>query len=203
MFGYSLSMKPYTDEAVFQEKYMELSSGQSKEYFALRDAMLTPKYRIQDTGITLSLFVLMIGVTLKLGGRRVKSPSSKTGFVVLAVCLPFVSVFAYVFDLTQGMLRQEFPHWADSLAIPFAGVPIQFVILLVWSLLHLFFIRRGPLSARHVTFAKAYNYWLVLVSILTFLLFAGCAFYGQYWYALPLQMWLYFYLSLAAVREKT
>jgi hypothetical protein len=202
LFGYSLSMKPYTNEDLFEKKYMELSSGQSKEYFELRDSMLTSKYRIQDTGITFFSIALLIGLVFKLGHYSFKSPRSKFGFVLLALSLPFLTVFGYVFDLMQGMYRQEFPHWADSLGIPLAGAPIQLVILLAWSLLHLLFLVGGEINARNIAPSTTHNYWLMFLSILTGVLLSVCAFYGQYWYALPGVVWLYFYLSLAAVCDK-
>lgn len=202
LFGYSLSMKPYTDEDLFEKKYMELSSGQSKEYFELRDSMLTSKYRIQDTGITYFSIALLVGLIFKLGHHSFKSPRSKFGFTLLALGLPFLTVIGYVFDLMQGMSRQEFPHWADSLGIPLASAPIQLAILLAWSLLHLLFLRGCEINARDISLSKTHNYWLMFLSILTALLLSICAFYGQYWYALPGVAWLYFYLSLAAVRGK-
>ena len=202
IFGYSLSMKPYTDEDLFEKKYMELSSGQSKEYFELRDSMLTLKYRTQDIGITFFSIALLVGLVFKLGHNSFKSPPSKSGFVFLAIGLPFLTVFGYVFDLVQGMLRQEFPHWADSLGIPLAGAPIQLVILLAWSLVHLFFLTGGKITACNLALSKSHSFWLICLSILTALLSAMCAFYGQYWYALPGILWLYFYLSLAAIRYK-
>ena len=40
--GYSLTLEPYTDEHLFHERYQALQSGQSVEYWKLRDEMLTP-----------------------------------------------------------------------------------------------------------------------------------------------------------------
>lgn len=202
LFGYSLSMKPYKDEDLFKKKYMELSSGQSKEYFELRDSLLTSKYWIQDLGITFFSIALLIGFLFKLGQHSFRSPKSKPGFIFLVICLPFITVFGYVFDLIQGMHRQEFPHWADSLGIPLAAAPILLIILLVWSFLHLLFLNGSEVKAQKIVFLKARNYWLVFLSALTTLLLVICAFYGQYWYAFPGVLWLYFYLSLALVQYK-
>jgi len=202
LFGYSLSMKPYKDEDLFEKKYTELSSGQSKEYFELRDSMLTLKYRIQDIGITLFSIALLVGLVFKRGHNSFKSPRSKSGFILLAIGLPFLTVFGYVFDLVQAMLRQEFPRWGDSLGISLAGAPILLVVLLAWSVLHLFFLTGSKINAYSLAPSKSHNFWLIGLSILTALLLTMCAFYGQYWYALPSILWLYFYLSLAAIRYK-
>jgi len=201
IFGYSLKMKPYPDEELFEQKYRELSSGrQSKEYFALRDSMLTSKYQIQDIGITIFSLAALLGLIFKLGKNSFKSPKSKLTFVLVAIGLPFFSVFGYVFDLVQGMYRQEFPYWADSLGIPLAGAPVQLFLLLVWSLFHLIFLKGAEVNSYKIALSKSHNYWLIFLSLLTTLLLAICAFYGQYWYALPCALWLYFYLSLAAVQ---
>lgn len=52
ILGYAYSLSPYTDEALFNERYMALSVGQSDEFWKLRDEMLTPKFRLQDYGGT-------------------------------------------------------------------------------------------------------------------------------------------------------
>lgn len=53
ILGYAYSIAPYKDEALFMERYMALSAGQSNEYWKLRDEMLTPKFQLQDYGGTL------------------------------------------------------------------------------------------------------------------------------------------------------
>ena len=53
IIGYAYSLAPYKDEALFTERYMALSDGQSTEYWKLRDEMLTPKFQVQDYGGTL------------------------------------------------------------------------------------------------------------------------------------------------------
>lgn len=195
-------MKPYTDINLFEKKYMELSPGQSEEYFELRNSMLTQKYRLQDMGITLFSMAMMVGLIFKLGHNSFKSPRSKLGFILLAIFLPLLSVLAHVFDLIQALDRQEFPHWADSIGIALMGLPIQLVILLVWSLGHLFLLKGVQITACTISLSLLHSFWLGGLSILTALLITLNAFYGQYWYALPSILWLYFYLSLAAIQYK-
>lgn len=202
VLAYSLSLDPYTDENVFRSKYMNMSSDQSEEYFKLRDEMLTPKFRLQDTAITLISFSALLLVFLKLGKGKIKSPKSKSFIILLAWLLPFLTALGYIFDLIQGMVREEFPHWADSLGIPLMGVPIQFIILFVWSMLHLGFIRGikpSSISLAHALSLK-FNPWLLFVSGITFLLVIATALYGQYWYAVPGVIWVYYYLSLGIHR---
>jgi hypothetical protein len=53
LIGYANSLAQYKDEALFTERYMALSDGQSNEYVKLREEMLTPKFQLQDYGGTL------------------------------------------------------------------------------------------------------------------------------------------------------
>ena len=202
LLGYAFSLAPYKDEALFMKRYMALSDGQSNEYWKLRDEMLTPKYQLQDYGGT--LVALSIGVLLvcRRGWRRLKSPKSRAKLFGLAVAAPLLTIGAYVFDLLQGFARGEFPHWADSMAIPLMGVPVLLIVLLVWSSAHLAFLPRtyhAELLSRALS--RQANWWLLLVSAVTTLLVALFAATGQYWYGIPGAVWLYFYISLAASRR--
>lgn len=201
LFAFSLPLHPYTDENAFRAKYNELSTGQSNEYYKLHDDFLTHKYLLQDIGITLisipSLFLLFY----KLGRGRLNSPKSKLLLILLAILLSILSVIGYVFDLFQGMDREEFPHWADSLGIPLMGVPVQFIFLLAISLLHLLIIKRSahysiPLS---MAFSLKSNLWLLVLPVISFLASILVISNGQYWYAIPGLFWTYFFVSICAI----
>lgn len=203
LWGYALTLSPYKNQQLFMERYMSMSAGQSEEYWKLRDEMLTPKFQLEDYGVTLAAIAVAMFLVTRKGKARLQSPTSRKALVVLAIALPFLTVGGYVFELLQAAYRGEFPHWADSLGIPLMGVPIQFIILLVWSLAHLGFLRGAyqpstPLV--HAVSRKA-NWWLLFISTVTGLLVLASATTGQYWYAIPGALWLYFYLSLGAVRR--
>lgn len=199
---YSLMLKPFTDVAGFNKKYMELKSGQSSEFFSLRESMLTQKYRIQDTGITIISVGLILIFLIKVGNGTIKSPNSKLKYILLSIALPFISVFGYIFDLIQGAQRQEFPHWADSLGIPLMSVRPMFGFLLIWSFTHLFFLKGKNEYENKISISKKFNIWLAIVILITAFLASTAAFYGQYWYAVPSAIWVYYYLSLGVVRNK-
>jgi hypothetical protein len=204
VLGYAYSLAPYKDEALFTERYMAMTDGQSNEYSKLRDEMLTPKFQLQDYGGT--LVALSIGVLLvsRKGWRNLQSPKSRATLLGLAFAAPFLTVGAYAFDLFQGFARIEFPHWADSMAIPLMGVPVLLVLLLAWSGAHLAFLR-GPYHSELLSHAlsRQANWWLLAVAAMTAALAALFAAVGQYWYAVPGFVWLYFYISLAASRRST
>jgi hypothetical protein len=199
LVGYAYSLAPYTDETVFLERYMALANGQSTEYWELRDEMLTPKYQLQDYGTTL-IAIAVGGLLVSLKGwRQLKSPTSRATLICIAFAAAFLTVGAYVFDLLQAYGRGEFPHWADSMGIPLMGVPVLLVALLVWAGAQLVFLRRNyrstPLA---LALSRRSNWWLLSISVITTILVALFVLAGQYWYAIPGVVWLYFYTSLAA-----
>jgi len=182
---------------------MSMSAGQSEEYWKLRDEMLTPKFQLEDYGVTLAAIAVAMFLVTRKGRVRLQSPNSRKALVALAIVLPFLTVGGYVFDFLQAFDRGEFPHWADSMGIPLMGAPIQFIILLVWSLAHLSFLRgayQPSIPLVHAVSLKS-NWWLLFISAVTAILVLVSAAVGQYWYAIPGALWLYFYLSLGAVRR--
>lgn len=202
LFSYALVLHPYKDEQVFMARYMALSDGQSAEYWKLREEMLTPKFQIQDYGITICVTGIAVALASRRGKVRLNALTPRAAVVALAVALPFISVGAYVFDLIQGAGRGEFPHWADSLSIPLMGAPILLVLLLAWSLAHLAFLTnvRGGTVPLSLAFEWRANWWLLLLSVVSAFVALAAAAMGQYWYAFPAVLWLYFYLSLGARR---
>jgi len=202
LIGASLVLAPYKDERRFIESYMAMSSGDSERYQDLRDEMLTPKYSLQDYGITLLALAIVFQFVTRTGNFALSSPKRTSTVVAVAISLPFVTTAGYVFDLFQGITRGEFPHWADSLAIPLMGAPFLFIAFLVWSTLHLLFLVRGyKKSNLRNAISKQANRYLLFVSGGTTLLVVSTVALGQYWYAMPGVLWLYYYLSLAAGRR--
>lgn len=197
IFLYSLMLSPYTDNELFHKKYYELSSDKSEAFYKLRNEMLTPKYRLQDTGITFFSFGLLAALILKVGKGKLRTPKSTSMYIALAIILPVITVGAYVFDLLQGVHREEFPHWSDSLGIPLMGTPILFLALLIWSLMHFIFLKGPELNSKVLVFSKSFNPWLIIQILVTSLFLIICFFYGAYWYAFSGALWLYFYVSLS------
>jgi hypothetical protein len=200
IIGYASSLAPYKNEALFTRRYMALSDGQSTEYWKLREDMLTPKFQLQDYGGTVIAIAIVTLIVSRKGWRHLKSPSRAMLFG-LAFAAPVLTAGAYVFDLLQGFARGEFPHWADSMAIPLMGIPVLFIILLIWSAAHLAFLRGACQPTPLVlTLSRQANWWLLFISTMTATLLTLSILAGQYWYAIPAMAWLYFYISLAALR---
>jgi hypothetical protein len=200
IIGYSLSIQPFTNNEEFHSQYMELEIGNSDAYFQLYEEMLSPKYRLQDTGITLIVLSVMYIVFITLGRGKVLSPGKKFTLTGIAIVLPFLSTAGFVFDLAQAMERQEYPYWADSVGIPLMGAPLQFGILMIWSILHLKLAKDAKSVPLFSAFTRNLNPWLIFVSIIAVVSLLYSVFYGQYWYAVPSAFWLYYYLSIGLSR---
>jgi hypothetical protein len=202
IIGYAFTLVPYKDEALFIERYMALSEGQSTEYWELRDEMLTSKYQLQDYGGTIIAISVVVFMVSRKGWRQLKSPTSRAKLFGVAFIAPFLTVGAYIFDLFQGFARGEFPYWADSMSIPLMGVPVLLVALIVWACAQLVFLpssyQSAPLS---LAVSRRSNWWLLSISVITVVFVAMCASVGQYWYAIPGVVWLYYYISITAARR--
>ncbi len=201
---YSFTLEPYIDIKAFHQKYMTLTVGQTKEFYVLRESMLTPKYYLHDFGILLILLSFILFIFLKLGKGYIVTPKNKFLTVLLALSLPILTTSGFVFDLFLGMERNEYPWWSDTLAIPLSGTPVIFIFLLLWSLLHLQFISNKEVTAKPIKFnqIKKINPWLLIVSILTFTLFILTILEALYWYTIPGLLWLYYYLSLGLINSQ-
>jgi hypothetical protein len=201
MLVYATTLPAYTDEKAFQHRHGEMKAGDSAAFYALRDEMITPKYKLQDYGVS----ALLLSGALALRRRiwRMTTPRPTLPFIAAALLAPTLATAAFVFDLFQGQARGEIPHWADSLGIPLMGLPVLFVVALTWSFAHLTFlagVRRSVVPLRSA-FSRSSNIWLLLVTAVTLALIVLLLAEGAFWYALPCVVWLYLYVALAAARR--
>lgn len=200
ILGLSMRMEPFALSGS-ADWFSSVPEGDSTAYYQARANALTPKYQLQDYGITL----LSIAGAIALLSRKdgIKAPASKAVFFALAFAAPVATASGFVFDLFLGAERREFPPWADSLGIPLAGVPIMLLVLTAWSWSHFLFLagakKKAPVRLSLATLRGGHK-WLLFVAGVTALLVLFTAWAGAYWYALPGALWLYYYLSIAAVR---
>ena len=197
----SLTLSPYKDEALFNSKYMEMSSGQSEAFYKLRDEMLTPKFQLEDYGISLLALAAVVFLLFRKDGLQIPAPSSRKWLITLAIVLPFITVAGYVYDLLNAYNRGEFPSWEDSMGIPLMSAPGLLIGLLFWVVGHFGFLHGDYPSAAKIEreSISATNSWLKFVSAIAVLLTTLFFALGQYWYAIPSLAWVYFYFSLATV----
>lgn len=203
LFAVAFSIPPYKDQRLFTQRYMAMGVGQSEEYWKLRDEMLTPRYQLQDYGVTLIAGGLTALFCLRNRRRPLSAPRKRTTLIAIGIAAALASVAGYVFDLLLAFERGEFPHWADSMGIPLMGVPFLLALLLAWTTVHMLFLRERfqPGAALVIALSRRANLWLLFISAVTVAVCAMAMGLGQYYYAIPAGLWLYFYLSLAAGRR--
>lgn len=198
----SFRMSPYKDEGAYRQAYSALRSGQSDEFWALRDWSVTNKYRLADYGVTLLCLAAGTALARRRGRWRVATPAYRGVLIALAPFAASLWAVAYLYDVLLGNWRDEYPHWADSMGIPMMYAAYSIIPYLAWALLHLLFNigpYQGGVSLSHaVTGKNPYRLWLLTVSFLAGALLIYCTALGQYWYAVPSAVWIYYYLSLAA-----
>jgi len=202
MFGSALSITPYKDPALFMERYKVLPLGQNAEYSKLRDEHLTPKFLLQDYGGTFIMTAIGVFLVARRGWANLNSPRSRATLFILAFVAPCLTVGAYIFDLLLRFERGEFPIWSDPTGIPLMYAPALLVILVVWAGAHLVFVRGGYRPEQLIQAASfKSNWWLLFIAAITTVFIALSFFAGKYWFVLPGVIWMYFYVSLAAVRR--
>lgn len=204
LLGYSTTLPAYSDEEAFIAEYRAMERFESEAYWDMRDRYLTGKYEFEDYGLTLIIggILMLLAIRFVLFGRSL--PSNK--FVILGIGAAAVvsTRFAFVLSLFQDHGRGEFPHWADSLGIPMAGLTISTGILAVWAFAHLAFLRPTLPAVRKLDNIKwtVSSVWLALLSTVTLLVFALSAFAGDFWMLVPCALWLYYYLSLLKTKNE-
>lgn len=201
LLAYSASLNAYSNGTLFHLLIAQMTSADAEQFYTLRAQMLTPKYALQDYGITAMLLALVFLFASRT--KRLTTPASKRGLVLLALLAPAVLAASFIFDLIQGAQRLEFPIWLDSLGIPLAGVSVLLLAGWLWAGLHLLFIRKVVVQALplRLAWSRQANLWLLFLSLLMAVAGLAALAQGIYWFALSSVPWLYFYLSLAALRR--
>jgi hypothetical protein len=201
LIGASVELEPFRPTADGVRWMDRVVNEDTQAYYIAREEALTPKFRLQDFGITVLVCAIALAAATRWSPR---APKSRAGFVSLAVAAPLLTASALVFDLVQGQFRWEFPPWADSLGIPLMGVPVLLVAGLVWAFGHFSLLAGVPLRSEislSLMAVRRAHIWLRTVCLITTVLILAEGAGGAYWYVLPGAVWLYFYASIAAVRS--
>lgn len=196
----SISYQRYTNEKVYQDKYMELTGekGDSEKFYKLREEYLTPKYDLENYGITSIILGFGVLTVSLIGLNRLKTPSKKIWIVIVGIIAALLTNVGYVGDLFLEMYRDSYPHWADSLGIPLMGVPFLILISLGWVGVNLIGIK-GDFSTGVLIFPfklDRLNLWYAIILVLTIILTVWMIKDGYFWQVLSGFLWIYFYSSI-------
>jgi len=202
LIAWSSQLQPYTDKAAYESRYRAMGAGDSEKFFALRREMLTPRYRLFDHGWALIAVALILAAGAITDWRRLRSPASRLLIVGVGIVAVLGTFGAEVFNLMRDAERGDFPHWADSLGIPLAGMLLVAAGLLVWMAGHLAFFEGEfevgvPLVC---ALTRRVNPWLAFFFCATVLIVLLYIVEGSAAHVIVGGVWLYFYASLASGR---
>lgn len=202
LFVTGLFVPRYHDKEEYERRYMALDGpNRSKEFYELRRQSLTSSYRIQDYGLTvISLGILAI-VALRWRQTTSILPKKKVTVGIFGIVVAFVTIAAQVGSLFLDFERGEFPHWADSLGIPLAGMPILFIFLSLWAGVHSLLVANKKSAAWRLTLRDS-NWWLAFLISVTCIILVVSAATGDFWQVLPSALWMGFYFSIWISRSK-
>ena len=130
MFGYSQTMEPLKNEAEFEARYSEMGPDDSDKFFQLRQEQLTGKYRLADTGLTLTMLALICLVACHFRSKLM-TPSNKLLTLAVGFCAAGLTYFAEIITINLDNHRYSFPHWADAIGILISISNLWFLIL-IW-----------------------------------------------------------------------
>lgn len=196
----STTYERYTNSEEYNTKYLRLSDDENRslKFQELRKEYLTPKFKLEDYGITLSLLSIPCFVISAIGICKLRTLNSKGSIISVGILAALLTNIGYVGELFLEMGRESFPHWSDSLAIPLMGVPFLFMVSLLWVVVNLLGIK-GNFKTSVLIFPFRFdklNYWYSSIIILTMVLLSWEAIGGKYWWILPNLFWLYFYFNI-------
>ncbi|HIP47677.1 MAG TPA: hypothetical protein EYG92_01745 [Lutibacter sp.] len=183
---------------------IELGREESFEaFYALREKYLTNRFQYQNYGVTLlSLGIFLMFLTRK-GWKNISSPNTNWKIFLLGFSAALLTTVGYIGDLFLEFARGSYPHWADSLGIPLAGVPVSFMIFFGWAAVNMLGMN-GKFNAGVSISNMGYhniNWWYAILAFVTTLITSLCIYDGFFWLVLPGVLWLYFYLSIMAGRK--
>jgi hypothetical protein len=195
LFSYSFKFNRYTNEQEYNDQYMSLTGpSDSEKFYELRDKYLTPRFRLQDYGLTF----FFTGLILLFLSYKVKTPSKKFTIILVGFAAALLSNIAYVGDLFLEMYRESYPHWADSLGIPLMGVPVLTILAFIWVGLNLTGMSEPFKTGIQILPLRKdnLNKWYLSILIITILLTLIVIVVGYFWQVIPGFLWIYFYTSL-------
>lgn len=204
IFGYSLTLKPYTNEDEYNSKYLKISGeNRSELFYDLREEYLTIKYPLADYGLTTVIIGLILLFIRFKGWSEIKTLPSKNWISSIGFAAVLTTILCYVGDLFNEYSRGSSPHWADSLGIPLMSVLPMFLVLTIWYGLNLIGLRGDfkanvPISSFRFS---SINYWYLIISVLTLVLIILMIVDGYFWMLIPGFLWLYFYISILIGRR--
>ncbi len=119
---FALSSQPHFSDAA---DWPWVEDGDSPGFIEARERNRTVEGQLADVGLgvaTLAVSLTAAAVVLGAGHRTVSTPSRKWVVVIFANVSLLATYFGEWLALARDQLRNEFPPWADTMAIPMAAL---------------------------------------------------------------------------------
>ena len=204
LLGFSWPLEPYANQKAYEPAYYALEGEhKSQQFHELRALYLTKKHTLENYGLTLIILGVFSLLLFFKGWNNFKIPKNKLSIAIIGISAVIVTAFGYVAELFLESSRGTFPHWADSIGIPLASVPIMVVLLCAWFALNLMGLLKPFKTGGLVKCLKMnnINYWFLFILSITVLLTLILIFRGYFWMVTAGILWSYYYLCLLVGRR--
>lgn len=202
LFVGGLALPRYHNQQEYEQRYRALlGPNRSNDFHELRKQSLTSSFKIQDYGLSVVAIGALLFAAVRWRQIAPHLPKGKFTVLLLGALAAFVAVIAQVGALMLEYSRGEFPHWADSLGIPLAGMPVLFFALLFWAGLHVLMVREKTGATWRLTL-RLLNGWLAFLIAATAAIFGWSAAVGDFWQLIPAALWIGFYCSIWISRSQ-
>ncbi len=206
LLAYSMTFEPFTNNEEFYKKMYSLRNveNNSEKFHELRDSYLTPKYSLENYGLTYIILGLYTLILIPKNWRNFKTPKNKALIIIVGVLAVLLTIVAYVGDLFIEMTRYRYPPWADSLGIPLMVTPGLLLIFSGWFAVNLIGLKNPFRTSVSITEfdLKSTNYWYFTLIVLTIISTLTVIYDGDFWLTAAGTMWIYFYLTLMLGRQR-
>lgn len=204
LFLYSSPMPALHNEAEYTAKYMSLESGEDEKFAELRAAYLTPKYKLQDYGMTAIALGIVIYILNIKGGLQIRTPKNKSNVVVIGLVGNTILSLNLAGMVYLDFQRGGFPHWADSIVLGYFIIALTFLIVSLYLAAHCVFLRScfvTDVVIANVNWRHA-NLWLALQVGFMVLALSYDVIEGAGFAILGEGFLLYFFLTLLSGRAE-
>jgi hypothetical protein len=200
LFVSTLSSPAYKDERAYEVAYSAIdpqAPDASAKFSELRRSELTNKYLFQNYGIVL-LALGLVGFLI-FRGNRVYSPKTKMRIALMGFLAVAATSAGLYISMFLGLSRGDYPHWADSVGIGIAENAFVSLVMCVFMLAHLIFLKGNFTPGRQISYRPSLKtLWPFLLTILSLSALIISVLQGDAFVVVGLSLWAYFFASLKA-----
>lgn len=198
-----LLLPRYHNQADYDRRYMVLAGpDRAQDFRELRRESLTMSLTFQDYGLCSISWGLVLVAWIRRDRVNRFLARSRRSVALFGGVVAILTVAGQVGSLRLDLERGEFPHWADSIGIPLAGVLPILLALVAWSVVHALLFKRRRSVAYRLTLGNG-NWWLAILMVVSGSILLYSSLVGDFWLIIPAAGWIAFYGIIWVSRPKT